>query len=81
MDIRKGHCVLALAPLQHYVLDAQGLEQGRGPVFSHEDPDAVILNSELAAAVIDRLLSMQMAMFASRLKPCWSAHMPSGNSG
>ncbi len=70
MDITKGHCFIALAPLHQYVLDALGFEEGRGPVFSYEDTDAVILHSELAAAVIDTLLSMQKAMSATRLTSC-----------
>ena len=69
-DISKGHCFIALAPLHQYVLDALGFEEGRGPVFSYEDTDAVILHSELAAAVIDTLLSMQKAMSATRLTSC-----------
>jgi hypothetical protein len=70
MDITKGHCFMALAPLHQYVLDALGFEEGRGPVFSYEDIDAVILHSKLAAAVIDTLLSMQKAMSAIRLRSC-----------
>ncbi len=70
MEITKGHYFQALAPLHQYVLDALGFEKGRGPVFSYEDTDAVILHSNLAAAVIDTMLSMQKAMSASRLRPC-----------
>ncbi len=79
-DISKGHCFIALAPLHQYVLDALGLEEGRGPVFSYEVIDAVILHSQLAAAVIDTLLSMQKAMSATRLRSCCSAHIPSSIS-
>ena len=68
MEITKGHYFQALAPLHQYVLDALGFEKGRGPVFSYEDTDAVILHSKLAAAVIDSVLSMQKAMSASRLR-------------
>ena len=67
MEITKGHYFQALAPLHQYVLDL-GFEQGRGPVFSYEDTDAVILHSKLAAAVIDTVLSMQKAMSATRLR-------------
>lgn len=66
----KGHYVQALAPLHQYVLNSLGFEKGRGPVFSYEDTDAVILHSKLAAAVIDTMLSMQKAMSASRLRSC-----------
>ena len=68
MEITEGHYFQALAPLHQYVLDALGFEQGRGPVFSYEDTDALILHSKLAAAVIDTVLSMQKAMSASRLR-------------
>ncbi len=68
MEITEGHYFQALAPLHQYVLDALGFEQGRGPVFSFEDTDALILHSKLAAAVIDTVLSMQKAMSASRLR-------------
>ena len=68
MEITKGHYFQTLAPLHQYVLDALGFEQGRGPVFSYEDTDAVILHSKLAAAVIDTVLNMQKAMSATRLR-------------
>ena len=48
--------------------DELGFEKGRGPVFSYEDTDAVILHSKLAAAVIDTVSSMQKAMSAARLR-------------
>ena len=73
MEITKGHYVQALAPLHQHVLDvldALGFEKGRGPVFNYEDTDAVILHSQLAAAVIDTMLSMQRAMSVSKLKTC-----------
>lgn len=71
MQITKGHHYQALAPLHQYVLDALGFEQGRGPVFNYEDTDAVILHSNLAAAVIDTLLSLQKAMSATKLRQAW----------
>ncbi len=49
MDITKGHHYRALAPLHQYVLDALGFERGKGLVFSHEDMDAIMLHSKLAA--------------------------------
>ena len=67
MEITKGHYVQALAPLHQHVL---GFEKGRGPVFNYEDTDAVILHSQLAAAVIDTMLSMQKTMSASKLRTC-----------
>ncbi|DBB07205.1 TPA: hypothetical protein ACH3X1_011770 [Trebouxia sp. C0004] len=60
MEITKGLYGQALAPLHQSVLDALWFEKGRGPVFSYEDTDAVILHAKLAAAVIDTLLSMQL---------------------
>jgi len=70
MHITTGHCFTALAPLHQYVLDALGFEEGKGPVFSYEDIEAVILRPKLVAAVIDTLLSMQKAMFVARLRSC-----------
>ena len=54
----------------HFDMDALGFEKGKGPVFSYEDTDAVILHSKLAAAVIDTMLSMQKAVSATRLRSC-----------
>ena len=71
MQITKGHHYQALAPLHQYVLDALGFKQGRGPVFNYEDNDAIILHSNLAAAVIDTMLSLQKAMSASRFRQTW----------
>ena len=71
MQITKGHHYQALAPLHQYTLDALGFEKGRGPVFNYEDTDAVILHSNLAAAVIDTLLSLQKAMSATKLRQTW----------
>ena len=71
MQITKGHHYQALAPLHQYVLNSLGFEQGRGPVFNYEDTDAIILHSNLAAAVIDTLLSLQKAMSATRLRHTW----------
>ena len=68
MNITKGHSFIALAPMHQHVLDALGFAEGIGPVFSYQDTDAVILHSKLAAAVIDTLLSMQKAMYATRLR-------------
>ena len=68
MEITKGHYFQTLSPLHQYVLDALGFERGRGPVFSYEDTDAVMLHSKLAAAVIDTVLNMQKAMSATRLR-------------
>lgn len=55
MHITKGHHYQALAPLHQCVLDALGFENGRGPVFSYEDSDAIMMHSQLAADVIDTL--------------------------
>ena len=41
------------------------------PVFSYEDKEVVTFHSQLAAHVIDTLLSLQQAMSASKLKPTW----------
>ena len=41
-------------------------ETGKGPVFSYEDMDAVMLHAKLAADVIDTLLSSQKAMASIR---------------
>ena len=71
MQITKGHHYQALAPLHQYLLNALGFEQGRGPVFNYEDTDAIIFHSNLAAAVIDTLLSLQKAMSATRLRHTW----------
>ena len=68
MEITKGHYFQTLSPLHQYVLDALAFERGRGPVFSYEDTDAVMLHSKLAAAVIDTVLNMQKAMSATRLR-------------
>ena len=70
MNITKGHCFIALAPLHQHVLDVLGFAEGIGPIFSYEDTDAVIVHSRLAAAVIDALLSMQKAMSVIRLTSC-----------
>ena len=71
MNITKGHYYQALAPLHQYVLDALGFQQGKGPVFSYEDKEVVTFHSQLAAHVIDTLLSLQQAMSASKLRPTW----------
>ena len=52
-------------------MNSLGFEQGRGPVFNYEDTDAIILHSNLAAAVIDTLLSLQKAMSATKLRHTW----------
>lgn len=69
MHITKGHHYQALAPLHQCVLDALGFENGRGPVFSYEDSDAIMMHSQLAADVIDTLLSLQKAMSSIKLTP------------
>jgi len=51
------------------VLDALGFENGRGHVFSYEDSDAIMMHSQLAADVIDTLLSLQKAMSSIKLRP------------
>ena len=52
-------------------LDALGFQQGKGPVFSYEYKEVVTVDSQLAAHVIDTLLSLQQAMSASKLRPTW----------
>ena len=37
-------------------------QQGKGPAFSYEDKEVVTYHSQLAAHVIDTLLSLQQAM-------------------
>ena len=66
MEITTGHHYQALAPLHQYVLDALRFETGKGPAFSYEDMDAVMLHAKLAADVIDTLLSLQQAMASIR---------------
>lgn len=67
MHITKGHHYQALAPLHQCVLDALGFENG--PVFSYEDSDAIMMHSQLAADVIDTLLSLQKAMSSIKVRP------------
>lgn len=67
MHITKGHHYQALAPLHQCVLDALGFENGA--VFSYEDSDAIMMHSQLAADVIDTLLSLQKAMSSIKLTP------------
>ncbi len=61
-----GHHYQALAPLHQYVLDALRFQTDKGPAFSYEDMDAVMLHAKLAADVIDTLLSLQQAMASIR---------------
>ena len=61
MDITKGHYYQALAPLHQYVLDGLGFGRSKGPIFSYEHIDAIMLHSKVAADVIDTLLSLQRA--------------------
>ena len=70
MNITKGHCFIALAPLHQHMLDALGFAEGTGPDFSYEDTDAIIVHSRLAAAVIDALLSVQKAMSFIKITSC-----------
>lgn len=67
MHITKGHHYQALAPLHQCVLDALGFENGA--VFSYEDSDAIMMHSQLAADVIDTLLSLQKAMSSIKVRP------------
>jgi len=48
------------------VLDALEFERGKGPVFTYQDMDGIMLHSKLAADVIDILLSLQKAMSCIR---------------
>ena len=66
MEITKGHHYQCLAQVHQYVLDALEFERGKGPVFTYQDMDGIMLHSKLAADVIDILLSLQKAMSCIR---------------